>query len=123
MPISIDLNSFANGALAERANEELQRILENIADPNTDAKKKRKLTLTITLAADNRRDVILTNVVAKSTLAPAEPIEAKLLMDLDNEGKVTGAELKSGIKGQTFIDVETGEIKEDTGTKIYNFKA
>jgi hypothetical protein len=123
MSISIDLNSFANGALAERANEELQKILENIADPNTDAKKKRKLTLTITLAADNKRDVIMTNVIAKSTLAPAEPIEAKILMDLDNDGKVTGAELKSGIKGQTFIDVETGEIKEDTGTKIYNFKA
>jgi hypothetical protein len=123
MPISIDLNKFANGALAERANEELQKILENIADPNTDAKKKRKLTLTITLAADNERDVIMTNVLAKSTLAPSEPIEAKILMDLDNEGKVTGAELKSGIKGQTFIDVETGEIQEDTGTKIYNFKA
>jgi hypothetical protein len=123
MPISIDLNTFANGALAERANEELQKILENIADPNTDAKKKRKLTLTITLAADNERDVIMTNVLAKSTLAPSEPIEAKILMDLDNEGKVTGAELKSGIKGQTFVDVETGEIKEDTGTKIYNFKA
>lgn len=123
MAINIDLNTFANGALAERANEELQKILENIADPNTDAKKKRKLTLTITLAADNERDVIMTNVVAKSTLAPAEPIEAKILMDLDNDGKVTGAELKSGIKGQTFVDVETGEIKEDTGTKIYNFKA
>jgi hypothetical protein len=123
MPISIDLNTFANGALAERANEELQKILENIADPNTDGKKKRKLTLTITLAADNKRDVIMTNVTAKSTLAPAEPIEAKILMDLDNDGKVTGAELKSGIKGQTYVDVETGEIKEDIGTKIYNFKA
>jgi hypothetical protein len=122
MAISIDLNTFANGALAERANEELQKILENIADPNTDAKKKRKLTLTITLAADNERDVIMTNVIAKSTLAPAEAIEAKILMDLDNEGKVTGAELKSGIKGQTFIDMETGEIQDDRGTKIINFK-
>lgn len=123
MPASIDLNAFADGALAERANEELQKILENIADPNTDAKVKRKLTITITLKADNKRDVIQTNVIAKSTLAPAEPIEAKILMDLDNEGKVTGAELKSGIKGQTFVDMETGEIQEDTGTKIYNFKA
>jgi uncharacterized protein YuzE len=121
MPISIDLNTFANGALAERANEELQKILENIADPNTDAKKKRKLTLTITLSADNERDVIMTNVLAKSTLAPSEPIEAKILMDLDNDGKVTGAELKSGIKGQTFIDVETGEIQDDRG-KIISFK-
>lgn len=122
MPIKIDLNTFANGALAERANEELQRILENIADPNTDAKKKRKLTLSITLSADNKRDVILTNVMAKSTLAPAEPIEAKILMDLDNHGKVTGAELKSGIKGQTYIDVETGDVHDDIGSKVINFK-
>lgn len=122
MPIKIDLNTFANGALAERANEELQKILENIADPNTDAKKKRKLNLTITLSADNKRDVILTNVIAKSVLAPAEPIEAKILMDLDNSGKVTGAELKSGIKGQTYIDVETGDVHDDVGSKVINFK-
>lgn len=119
----IDLNTFADGALAERANVELQKILENIADPNTDAKVKRKLTLTITLAADDKRDVVLTNVVGKSTLAPAKPIEAKLIMDLDNEGKVTGAELKSGIKGQTYVDIETGEIQDDRGTKIVNFKS
>lgn len=118
----IDLNTFAEGALAERANVELQRILENIADPNTDAKKIRKLTLTITLSADDKRDVVLTNVVAKSTLAPAKQIEAKLIMDMDSQGKITGAELKSGVKGQTYYDTETGEIQDDRGTKIVNFK-
>jgi hypothetical protein len=117
----IDLNTFAEGALSERANVELQKILENIADPNTDAKVKRKLTLTITLAADEKRDVVLTNVVAKSTLAPAKNIEAKLIMDLDSEGKVTGAELKSGIKGQAYI-TEDGEIADDRGAKIISFK-
>ncbi|KON88967.1 replication terminator protein [Cytobacillus firmus] len=118
----IDLNTFAEGALAERANVELQKILENIADPNTDAKKVRKLTLTITLSADDKRDVVLTNVVAKSTLAPAKQIEAKLIMDMDSQGKITGAELKSGVKGQTYYDTETGEIQDDRGTKIVNFK-
>ncbi|WP_242691043.1 replication terminator protein [Cytobacillus praedii] len=122
MPNIIDLNTFADGALSERANVELQKILENIHDPNTDAKKARKLTLTITLSADDKRDVVLTNVVAKSTLAPAKPIESKLIMDMDNKGKITGAELKSGLKGQTYIDVETEEIKDDRGTKIVNFK-
>jgi hypothetical protein len=118
----IDLNLFADGALAERANIELQKILENIADPNTDAKVKRKLTMTITLAADDKRDVVLTNVVAKSTLAPAKHIEAKLIMDLDSSGRVTGAELKSGIKGQALVDFETGEIQDDRGSKIVSFK-
>ncbi|MEH7122090.1 replication terminator protein [Bacillus sp. JJ1773] len=122
MPNIIDLNTFADGALSERANVELQKILENIADPNTDAKVKRNLTLTITLSADDKRDVILTSVVAKSKLAPAKKIETKLIMDMDNKGKITGAELKSGAKGQTFIDVETGDIQDDRGNKIVNFK-
>lgn len=118
----IDLNTFADGALAERANVELQKILENIADPNTDASKKRKLTLTITLEADDKRDVVFTNVVAKTTLAPAKRIEAKLIMDMDSKGKITGAELKSGVKGQTYIDVDSGDIQDDRGNKIVNFK-
>ncbi len=117
----IDLNSFAGGALSERLNTDLQKVLENIADPNTDGKKKRKLTLTITFNADESRDVVMTNVVSKLTLAPAHAIEAKLLMDLDGKGKVTGAELKSGVKGQTFID-EQGDVSDDQGNKIINLK-
>lgn len=118
----IDLNTFAEGALAERVNVEIQKILENIADPNTDAKKVRTLTVKLSFKADDKRDVILSTVVAKSTLAPARDIESKLIMDLDNYGNITGAELKSGIKGQTFVDVETGEVLDDRGSKIINLK-
>lgn len=118
----IDLNTFAEGALAERVNVELQKILENIADPNTDANKVRSLTVKLTFKADDKRDVIKSTVVAKSTLAPARDIESKLIMDLDNYGNITGAELKSGIKGQTFVDVETGEVLDDRGSKIINLK-
>ncbi|MGD6993968.1 replication terminator protein [Sutcliffiella horikoshii] len=117
----IDLNNFAEGALAERFNEELQKVLENIADPNTDVKKVRKLTLTVSLRADEKRDVVFTSVLAKSSLAPAKEIEAKLLMDLDGRGKITGAELKSGIKGQTYITDE-GEVESDRGEKIISFR-
>lgn len=118
----IDLNNFSDGAVAERFNQELQKVLENIADPNTDSKAVRTLTLTLSFKADDKRDVVVTNAIAKSKLAPARAIESKLLMDIDGKGKVTGAELKSGVKGQTRIDVETGEIQEDTGSKIYSFR-
>ncbi len=117
----IDLNTFAEGALSERFNNELQRVLENIADPNTDPKKTRKLTVTVAFNADEKRDVIFTSVLAKLSLAPAKQIEAKLLMDFDGKGKITGAELKSGIKGQTFIDTD-GDISSDQGEKIISFK-
>jgi hypothetical protein len=118
----IDLNTFAEGALAERFNSELQRVLENIADPNTDAAKTRKVTLTVSLKGDNERDVVKTTVIAKSTIVPAKDIESKLMMDYDGEGKVTGGELKSGIKGQTYIDNE-GDIADDQGEKVLDFRA
>lgn len=117
----IDLNTFADGAVAERFNLELQKILENIADPNTDPTKARKLTLTVALKADENRDLAMVSVTAKSTLAPAKSIETKIVMDYDSNGKVTGAELKSGIKGQTYI-TEDGEVADDKGNKIISFK-
>ncbi|MCT1577969.1 replication terminator protein [Oceanobacillus kimchii] len=118
----VDLNEFAGGAVAERFNLELQKVLENFTDLNTDPTAKRKINLTVTLVADDARDVVKATVQAKTTLAPAKELESKILMDYDDGGDVTGAELKSGIKGQSYVDMETGEIKEDTGNKIYSFK-
>lgn len=118
----IDLNTFADGAVSERFNLELQKVLENFADMNTDPTAKRQINLVVTLQGDEARDVILANVQAKTKLAPAKKLEAKIIMDYDESGMVTGSELKSGIKGQTFIDVETGEIQEDNGSKVYSFR-
>ena len=118
----VDLNDFADGAVAERFNIELQRVLENIADLNTDPTVKRKINLEVTLVADDARDVVMANVQAKTKLAPAKKLESKIIMDYDEKGRVTGSELKSGVKGQTYVDMETGEIKEDTGSKIYSFR-
>ncbi|GLY09576.1 replication terminator protein [Pseudobacillus badius] len=120
MPQIVDLNSFADGAVAERFNQELQKVLENITDPNTDPTKIRKVTMTISLNSNDKREVVSVSVQAKSTLTPAKNIDTQLLVDYDN-GKVTGAELKSGVKGQTYIDTE-GDISSDSGEKIISFK-
>lgn len=117
----IDLTDFAGGAVAERFNIELQRVLENIADPNTDPKKPRKLILTLTVKADENRDIANVSIQTKTSLVPAKDIETKIVMDYDAKGNVVGAELKSGAKGQIFID-DDGEIADDRGNKIIQFK-
>jgi uncharacterized protein YuzE len=119
MPKIVDLNSFANGAMAERFNQELQKVLDNIVDPNTDPKKSRKVTLTVTITSNENRELANVSVKADSKLSPARNIETQLLMDYDSNGKVTGAELKSGAKGQTYIDPE-GDVSDDKGNKIIN---
>lgn len=117
----IDLNTFANGALAERMNIELKAALSNLADMNTDPKKARKVTVTITLTTDDRRKVVNTSVQAKTTTAPAKNIETQLLMDYDKNGDVTGAELVSGEPGQFFMDHE-GDVADDVGRKVADNK-
>lgn len=116
----VDLNEFADGAVMERFNIELQKVLENIADPNTDPKKARKLNITVTLKADGKRDIASVGIQAKTTLAPAKDIETKIVIDQDQAGKIIGKELRSGIKGQTYFD-EDG-VYEDTGEKIIDFR-
>lgn len=115
--MKIDLADFANGALAERFSVELQKVLENIADPNTDPKKPRKLQMTLTIKADENRDIANVSIQTKTSLVPAKEIETKLLIDYDAKGNVVGAELKSGAKGQLFIN-DDGQIADDKGKVI-----
>lgn len=113
----IDLNTFAGGALAEKVNIEMQKALENIADPNTDHKKARKVTVSITLKANERRNLANVIVDTKSTLVPAVGVESELIIDFTSEGKITGAELKSGIPGQAYMN-DDGELLDDKGKPL-----
>ena len=53
----INLESFADGALAEKVNMALKEVLENIKDPNTDYKAKRKLTIDLIFTSGEDRDL------------------------------------------------------------------
>lgn len=113
----VNLNDFAEGALAARFNEELQKVLDNIADPNTEPHKARTITVQVKVYGDERRDVVNASVVAKSKLLHAKEADTKLMMGMDANGNVIGKELKSGVKNQMFIDDE-GDVAQDDGTKV-----
>ncbi|MDA2559877.1 replication terminator protein [Bacillus cereus] len=115
--MAIDLNSFADGAVAERFDAEFERVLENMADPNTDPKKPRTITLTLSITGDKKREVWDCQVQAKSKLAPTIEVGSKILMGRDHDGQVVGQELASGIKGQYYMDME-GDVANDVGEKV-----
>lgn len=65
----VELSSLADGAAIVLFNRELQKCIDNIADPNTVAKAKRSVTLTVTILPDvdrKKADVVLD---VKSSLA------------------------------------------------------
>lgn len=91
---------MARGAIQERADYEITKILENILDPNTSATAARKLTLTLTLKPDDTRQNIAVGVVAKSTLAATNPVTTTLYV-ADEE---TIVEMVPQVPGQLDMD-------------------
>jgi hypothetical protein len=114
---SINFNTLGNGAVAERFDLELKKVLENIADVNADFKKVRKLQITISMKPNESRDIASVQIMVKPTLAPAKETNTSIVLGYDKNGEIAGAELQSGAKGQTFIDVD-GDVASDTGEKL-----
>lgn len=115
----INTETFASGAMAEKLNVEMQKVMENIYDPNTDPKKVRKVTLTLTLKPDENREIINVGVDTKCSLAPSKGVSTTMLLGTDNAGKVVSRELASGAPGQTYFG-EDGVVRNDAGMEIEN---
>ncbi|MDU4597487.1 MAG: replication terminator protein [Clostridium sporogenes] len=111
----INLETFANGALAERMNQALKEVLENISDPNTEWKPKRKLNLEMKFTTGEDRELAEVEIVAKTKLAPKESVSTKIIIDKNLDGEVLATEFKKQIPGQTYmkVDQETGEVSEE----------
>src|SRR5471030_3400156 len=108
----INLESFAEGALAEKVNMALKEVLGNITDPNTEWKTKRKLTLDITFSAGEDRELAMLDIVAKNKLAPTKTLSSKIVIGTDGKGGILASEYKKQAAGQSVmrVDEETGEI-------------
>lgn len=86
--------SMARGAFEERVDYEMDKVIQNILDPNTKATAKRKITLTIELTPDDERRTIGVSVTAKSTLAATNPVATALLCHLwTGNGELVVAEM------------------------------
>ena len=97
---------MARGAIQERADYEMTKLIDNILDPNTPAGKKRKLTLTLVLTPDEERQTIGVSVEAKSALAPTNPVQTMLYVaDEDNV-----VEMAPQIPGQYTMDGTEQEV-------------
>ena len=103
------LLQMAKGAIQERVDYEVTRVVDNLLDVNTEAKAKRKVTLTITMTTDDNRRVVKVEASAKSTLAPVTPIDTSLVITADSNGEMMLAEIIPQVPGQISM---TGEEQE-----------
>ncbi|ELN1786736.1 hypothetical protein [Staphylococcus pseudintermedius] len=114
---NVKLSELGQGALQELFESELEKVIENINDINTDPTKKRKITMTIDIKSDEYREIIFADVKVKSNLVSMDSTGIKLFNIVDENGERVVNELRSGAKGQAFIE-DDGSIKNDDGSDI-----
>lgn len=123
MPKKIDLTTLANGAVREQIDKELQKVIDNIYDPNTDATKKRRLSLIIELKPTKTRNMASVEVQAKATLAPIMPSATTIIIEKNFEtGEIQAAEIGSQIPGQIEMDLSEAQEKAPEGNNIIDLR-
>ena len=116
--IGASILDMAMGAIKERVDYEMARVLDNILDPNTEAKAKRKIALTLELKPDADRRTIQVSCSAKSTLVATNQVYTALYVGEDNRtGEMQVVEMVPQVPGQVGMDGG-----EQEAPKILNFK-
>lgn len=106
---------MARGAIQERADYEMSRLLANILDANTSATAKRELTIKLILKPDNERQNIVVSCTASSKLAPTSPVVTSLYVADENNV----VEMVPQIPGQ--FSFSGGEQEAPPSLKIIKF--
>lgn len=100
---------MAKGAIEERVDYEVNRVVDNILDQNTKATGKRKIVLTIEFLPDDAREMIGVSVTAKSTLQATNPVTTSLCITNDYNGEMCVAEMVPQVPGQMNMG---GDVQE-----------
>lgn len=84
----VDLTLWDSGVAVDLFNEELRKVLANIADNNVKAEAVRKIKIEFSLKPDNSRRLAAVSVTATSTLAPVQAHKGIVFFDSGKDGKI-----------------------------------
>lgn len=111
----INLEQFAGGKLSVQLNKALEKITENVQDPNTDAQKVRKINVSISFRPNDERNFVATTVETKLSLAPELGATTALSMGRDlRTGEVETVEIFNQIPGQMNVDDVIDQEEDET---------
>lgn len=103
----LNLNELAEGALQEKINTAMRKVLENMQDPNTPYKVKRGITVKIGFTQTESRGDAVLDVSVETKLAPSSPINTMMAIGKDlRSGEVYAEEYGKQVKGQMSLDLE-----------------
>lgn len=125
MNSNVQLEELANGALAEKFQQVLAKVVDNLRDVNTSYKTKRRITIQLDFIQDESREDVSCDVAVGCKLAQPRPMSTRLAIGRDlRTDELYVAEYGKQIKGQMSIDdiakADEPEEKEQTEKKVVN---
>lgn len=110
---NINLEQLAGGAFAEKLNDAIMQVAENIQNPNTEPTNKRQIQIVIKFTPNKTRTLVGTSIVVTTKLAATEAIETQMIMGLNmRNGQIEIAEYDGQIQGQMSLLNMQAETKE-----------
>ena len=130
----LDLAQVAGGSLQEKANAAIQKVLDNMQDPNTPWKNKRSVTIKLSFVQNEERDDAAMEISVETKLAPVSPTVTRVAIGKDLEtGQSYAQEYGKQVRGQMSLDDYHSEqiigndvVDTDTGEvigKVRDFRA
>lgn len=103
----LNLKNIAGGALQEKVDAAMRRVLDNMHDPNTPWKTKRYITIKIAFTQNEERDDTAVDLSVDTKTAPVSPIHTRMSIGRDlRDGEVYAEEYGRQIKGQMSLELE-----------------
>jgi hypothetical protein len=87
----LSIATLRRGSVVEMVDDAIQQVLENVADPNTEAVSKRKVTMTLTFAPDKEREQMGVAIAVKTAMAPQAVVTTTAFLAHTRDG-IVGAE-------------------------------
>lgn len=95
---------MAAGAIEEKVDYEVSRVIDNILDVNTKPDAKRKIVITLEFMPNAERKRIAIAATAKSTLCPTSAVTTSMMITSNGNGEMVVAEMVPQIPGQLNMD-------------------
>ena len=101
---NINLETLAGGAFAEKLNEALMQVAENIQNPNTEATTKRQIQITLKFAPNKTRQLVSTQIAVTTKLAATEAIDTQMIMGVNmRTGQIEIASMTARSAGKCLL--------------------
>lgn len=111
----LSLQDIAGGALQQKVNVAMNKVLDNMQDPNTPWKNKRQINIKIAFVQNEERDDTAVEVSVETKLASVSPVVTRMSIGKDlKTGENYASEYGKQVKGQmSFSDYQPEQVVGD----------